>query len=66
MALGIFIGSLNYLRGYIADGELGEDNLGAGLVNALQLVVEDVPLGVDDLLVLRTQRKIRYRINFWI
>ena len=40
------------LRGDVADGELGEHNLGTGSADGVQLLVEDVPLGVDDLLVL--------------
>lgn len=40
------------LSGNVANGELAEDNLGAGFFNLLQLLVQDLPLGVDDGLVL--------------
>lgn len=43
----------NILRSQITDGELAENNLGSGLVDSLQLVVDDLPLGIDDGLVLR-------------
>lgn len=39
------------LRRDVSDGQTREDDLGAGFVDLVQLVVEDVPLGVDDLLV---------------
>lgn len=38
----------------VADGQTREDDLGAGLVDGLELVEDDLPLGVDDgLVVLR-------------
>ncbi len=40
------------LGGEIADGELGEDDLGTAGDALLELVVDDLPLGVDDGLVL--------------
>ena len=36
----------------VSDRELGEDDLGAGLDASVELVVDDLPLGVDDALVL--------------
>ena len=41
------------LCGEIADGELGEHHLGARLGAGLELLVDDLPLGVDDGLVFR-------------
>jgi len=38
------------LSGQITDGELGEHNLGAGLDDSVELVVNDLPFGVNDLL----------------
>lgn len=40
------------LGGEVADGLLGQDDLGAGGVQGLELLVDDLPLGVDDGLVL--------------
>ena len=37
----------------VSNWQLRQDNLGATLGDAVQLVVENVPLGVHDLLVLR-------------
>ena len=39
------------LRGHVSDGQLGEHHLGAGLADLVQFVVEDVPLGIHDRLV---------------
>lgn len=41
------------LGGEVADGELGQDHLGARRVDGLELLEDDLPLGVDDGLVLR-------------
>ena len=41
------------LGGQVADGEAGEHDLGARVRARLQLGVDDVPLRVHDLLVLR-------------
>jgi hypothetical protein len=38
------------LGGEISDGELGEDDLGSSLDDGIELVVDDLPFGVDDLL----------------
>ena len=40
------------LRGQIADGELAKDDVGPALDAGVELVVDDLPLGVDDALVL--------------
>ncbi len=40
------------LSGDVSNRKLGEDNFGPALGNPVQLVVEDVPLGVHHLLVL--------------
>jgi hypothetical protein len=39
------------LSGQVTDWELGKDNLGAGVCDLLELVVDDLPFGIDDLLV---------------
>ena len=36
------------LSRHIANGQLGKDNLGAGSVNLLQFLIENIPLGVDN------------------
>ena len=38
------------LGGQVTDGQLGEDDLGAGLDDGVKLVVDDLPLGVNNLL----------------
>ena len=43
------------LRGDVTDGQLGQHDLGAALMDHLQLVVEDRPLGVNHRLVLLVQ-----------
>lgn len=43
------------LRGHVSDGQLGQHHLGPRLVDLLQLVVQDVPLGVHDGLVVLKQ-----------
>lgn len=40
------------LRGHVADGQPAEHNFGAALVDLLELVVQDLPLGVHDVLIL--------------
>ena len=40
------------LGGEVADGELGEDDVGAAADALVELLVDDVPLGVNDALVL--------------
>lgn len=39
------------LSRHVTDGQLGQDHLGSGLVDFLQLVIQDVPLCVYDGLV---------------
>jgi hypothetical protein len=39
------------LRGKVADGELGQHDLGSGSDDGLKLAVDDRPLGIDDGLV---------------
>lgn len=39
------------LRSQVTNGQLAENNLGPRLVNGLELVVDDLPFGIDDGLV---------------